>query len=111
MQLGMSWRSHGDLGVSTELYDVPIEFYLAIAFAVMALSRRFHCVVIMGAMRVHGADIALTAFFYSEVVEITGRILLSKLMHEPKIVTMHQPSVFFQPCSNPKQKPRDGAHQ
>mgnify|MGYP006890238202 CR=1 FL=1 len=108
----MSWRSHGDLGVSSELYGVPKEFYLAIACALMALSRRrFHCVVIMGAMRVHGADIALTAFFYSEVVEITGRILLSKLMHEPKVVTMHQPSVFFQPCSNPKQKPRDGAHQ
>ena len=109
MQLGMSWRSHGDLGVSTELYGVPKEFYLAIAFALMALPLRQ--VVIMGSMRVHDAGIALTAFFYSEVVEITGRILLSKLMHEPKVVTMHQSSVFFQPCSNPKQKPRDGAHQ
>ena len=33
--------------------------------------------------------------------EITDRVLILKLRHEPMIVTMHKPSAFVQPCSNP----------
>ena len=53
------------------------------------------------ALRVHGAHIALTAFCsHSEVVEITGRVLISQLRYEPMFVTMHQSSALLQPCSN-----------
>jgi len=41
------WRSYGDLGVSMELHGVPTAFYLAIACALIALSRQWYLHFVM----------------------------------------------------------------
>ena len=41
------WRSYGDLGVSIELHGVPTAFYLAIACALIALSRQWYLHFVM----------------------------------------------------------------
>ena len=82
--MAISRRFNGDHGVPTELHRVPTAFLLAIDCALMALSRRFHCVhrvVTARALRVHGTPNALTAFcLHSEVIEITGRVLIPQAL-------------------------------
>ena len=59
-------RSHGDIGVFTELHGDHTAFQLAIACALVAFPLRAtscHGARTACALRVHGAHIALTAFF------------------------------------------------
>ena len=79
------FHEDGDLGVSTKLNGVPTAFYLASVCALTALTLPWQRFVL-----------------HSMVVEIIGRVLISQLSHESTIVTMHQPSTFFQRRSNPK---------
>ena len=85
------------------IYEINIIVYIWVKWhlTLTALSRRFHCinrVVTARALLVHGAHTALMAFcLHSEVVEITGRVLISQLRHEPMLVTMHQPSAMLEP--------------
>ena len=99
----MSHRSHG-LDVSTELHGFPMVLKLRIACAFNALSMHAlscHGAHTASALHVHGTHTALTPFcLHSEVVEITGRVLISQLRHGPMIVTMPQLPAFVKPCSN-----------
>ena len=81
LKMAMSRSSHDNLGFSTELHGV-LRRLLALSWRLQYV----HRVVTARALRVTGIPIALTTFcLHSEVVEITGRVLLSQFRHDPML--------------------------
>ena len=114
------WRCHG---VLTAISRQPWRFYKAPwrSYGVLVgHCLRSRCAVTTLPLRasschgartacarcIHAAPTALTAFcLHSEVVEITSRVLISQVRHEPMLpVSDHasKTSAFVQPCLKPK---------